>query len=332
MSETQTPYPHERLRLKTYSHLQGSRIPSEYEVVTAKLLYYPQRGFEVNTPMREWYDRYQRQSALQCPSWDDFKDPRETTYSSYNARQVEKEVFVSKIFESIDQSKTEVLAHEWVQQLETILPVLRFPYHGLEMVSAYVGSMAPSGRIVITSAFQAADEVRKIQTLAYRQCQLRQSHPTFGDSARQQWQSDPHWQPLRNLIEKLLVTYDWGEAFVALNLCVKPQLDELFFVNFGRWASLQGDYHLFEIFRSLFEDSLWHREWSLHLLEHLFETRPENQAVVTDWLREWRPLAAKALGSVIENSALLWSAVEVREGGRQFYEGFLEGAGCETRS
>ena len=29
-------------------------------------------------------------------------------------------------------------------------------------------------------------------------------------------------------MERLLVSYDWGEAFVALNLVLKPMIDDLF--------------------------------------------------------------------------------------------------------
>ncbi len=55
-----------------------------------------------------------------------------------------------------------------------------------------------------------------IQRLAYRMAQLRRSRPSFGDDgARSCGRRDPAWQPLRELIERLLVTYDWGEAFVG---------------------------------------------------------------------------------------------------------------------
>jgi len=72
------------------------------------------------------------------------------------------------------------------------------------MTAAYVGSMAPGGRIVVACLFQAADEMRRIQRLAYRMRQLQGTHPGFGSESKSAW--DPHWQPLRAVIEKLLVT------------------------------------------------------------------------------------------------------------------------------
>jgi len=41
------------------------------------------------------------------------------------------------------------------------------------------------------------------------------------------WENDPAWQPLRRACEQLLVTRDWGGAFAARNLAIKPALDAL---------------------------------------------------------------------------------------------------------
>jgi hypothetical protein len=44
------------------------------------------------------------------------------------------------------------------------------------------------------------------------------------------------WQPLREIVEKLLIVYDWSESFVALNLLLKPMFDELFLKHFSDLA------------------------------------------------------------------------------------------------
>jgi toluene monooxygenase system protein E len=77
----------------------------------------------------------------------------------------------------------------------------------------------------------------------------------------------PAWQPLRKLIETLLVTCDWGEAFAALNLGAKPVLDGFFLGYVARQARARGDYLLGEIFFSLGEDGAWHRAWAQALAE-----------------------------------------------------------------
>jgi toluene monooxygenase system protein E len=269
-------------------------MPSEYELVTTDLLYYPRRGFEVATPLAQWYARHQASSPLVVDDWERFADPRRTTYSKYTELARARESYVDGILQSVeDTGYDRSLSPEWRTTLDEALAPLRFPLHGLQMIAAYVGQMAPSGRIAVAAAFQAADEVRRIQRIAYRMAQLRLVDATFGDGARDAWQKGPAWQPLREAVERCLVTYDWGEALVALNLCLKPAIDELFMVGLSRRAK-KHDFQLGQIFASLDEDCRWHREWTAALLETAILGNERNRAVVEGWTRKWEPLALRA--------------------------------------
>jgi toluene monooxygenase system protein E len=81
---------------------------------------------------------------------------------------------------------------------------------------------------------------------------------------------------------------------VALNLCIKPAIDELFMVSLPRKAKSQGDFQLGQIFASLDEDCRWHREWTIALLEKAITSSEGNRAVVAAWTRKWRPLALRS--------------------------------------
>jgi toluene monooxygenase system protein E len=106
---------------------------------------------------------------------------------------------------------------------------LRFPVHGLQMLASYVAQMAPASRITNCAAFQPADEMRRVQRIAYRTVQL--SGPAFdADTPRRQqaaWEEEAAFQPLRELVEKALITYDWGEAFLVTTAVIKPRIDRL---------------------------------------------------------------------------------------------------------
>jgi toluene monooxygenase system protein E len=283
---------------KTYWHLAGARrMPTDYEVATSRLLYYVGRGFEVAVPLSDWYRRHQTESALACDDWDRFADPRETTYAKYVALQQAKEAHVDGLLRSIEDGDYDrKLDPRWVDTLERLLPPLRYLYHGLQMVAAYVGQMAPSGRITIVAALQAADEMRRVHRLAYRMAMLRRLRPDFGESAKQLWERDPAWQPLRQLIETLLVTYDWGEAFVALNLGVKPVLDRFVFLGrVAETARARGDYLLGEIFFSLGEDGTWHNVWAQALATLVTSADVANHALLAGWTRAWSAAATQAI-------------------------------------
>jgi toluene monooxygenase system protein E len=273
---------------RTYWHLASlGTKPTDYDIATSRLLYYPARGFEVTTPLSAWYRDYQTGSPLRADDWDAFRDPRETTYASYVELQRAKEAFVDGILasgRSLPPSPT------WRDTLSRVLPAVRFPIHGLHMIAAYIGSMAPSGRIAIACAFQAADEVRRIQRFAYRMRELE-----LVDHGRDHWEREPAWQPLRELVEKLLATRDWGEAFVALVL-VKTRFDDLFGTRFGELAHTSGDDVLANILYSLGEDASWHAAWTGELLR--FATG--NDAAIATWHERWQPLVARAFDTVAE--------------------------------
>src|SRR5690606_3877752 len=164
--------------------------------------------------------------SLVMHDWECFHDPRATTYTKYTELQKTKETFVDELLKSIEETTYDArLSPAWVDVLSRAIGPLRYPIHGLQMVAGYVGHLAPSGRLVVACAFQAADEMRRIQRLAYRACQLRARDPDFATRSRADWEGDAMWQPLRRAVEQLLVTYDWGEAFTALNLVLKPAFD-----------------------------------------------------------------------------------------------------------
>ena len=282
---------------RTYWHLEQARKkPSAYEIASSRLLYYPERGFEVQAPLAAWYAQYQHGSPLRCRDWDTFADPRQTTYASYVELQHRRETYVDGLFAAIDATGYDQrLAAAWLPALERVLAPLRYPCHGLQMAAAYVGHMAPSGRIAICAALQAGDEIRRVQRLAYRMRQLQETHPAFGADSKQLWQGDELWQPVRKLIETLLVAYDWGEAFAALQLVVKPAFDTLFVTQLGETAAAHGDEVLAKILLSLGEDCAWHRAWSDALVAHALADEPANVAVLRGWIARWREPALAAI-------------------------------------
>src|SRR4051812_43627663 len=90
-----------RAAYKTYWHLRDAgRLPSEYELVTSRLLYYVGRGFEVDVPLAQWYRQYQQDSPFSCSDWELFGDPRQTTYARYTSLQHDREVFVDGLLQS----------------------------------------------------------------------------------------------------------------------------------------------------------------------------------------------------------------------------------------
>jgi toluene monooxygenase system protein E len=166
------------------------------------------------------------------------------------------------------------------------------------MLAAYVAQMAPSSRITNCASFQTGDEMRRVQRIAYRTVQL--AGPAFDAEAaarqRAAWEEAAAFQPLRELIERALVAYDWGESFIVTNAVIKPRIDRLVNQDIaGTLATANGDPILTSIHFSLDEDARWHREWTAALMRHIVDDNTANAEVVAGWIEKWSPLASEAL-------------------------------------
>ena len=139
--------------------------------------------------------------------------------------------------------------------------------------------------------------MRRIQRIAYRTRQLQLIYPGFGADSKTLWQTDMLWQPLREVVEKLLITYDWAESFVGLNLVLKPLVDELFMKYLSDVALREDDYLLGQIFYSLNEDCRWHRQWSESLTRMTIEDNTHNRDTIQGWINQWHPLASRAVNT-----------------------------------
>jgi toluene monooxygenase system protein E len=280
---------------RTYSCLEGARKkPTDYQVTSTALLYYPTRGFEVETPVWRHYVEHQQNGLLRSERWDDFEDPAHFTYSTYVAERRDQEAFLDRLFERPSDATSAEL-----RPLLGLISALRFPLHGLQMAASYVGALAPSGRISIAAAFQAADELRRIQRL----CQWlgRSGVPTVQLDAlgREIWHQSPAFQPLRQLVERLLVTYDWGQALIAMNGALKPIFDRLWFEHLVGVAERHHDEVLEKTLSSLGDDARWHEAWFSDLARLALASDAGNAAAAERVVSEWRPAATRAVQSLL---------------------------------
>ncbi|HEV3027984.1 MAG TPA: toluene hydroxylase [Planctomycetota bacterium] len=293
---------------KTYWHLEAlKRKPTDYEVASSRLLYHPSRGFEVDLPVADWYVRHQKNSPFVLTDPEAFSDPRETTYTTYTRIQKDQELEAGGVLDSMeDPAYDAALPEAWIGVLSRVFAPLRYPLHGLQMIAAYAGQMAPGGKIVIAALFQSADEIRRLQRVAYRVRLLQRTRPSLGQDSRKIWERDPIWQPMRKCIERLLVTYDWGEALVALNAVLKPLFDDLFMVHLAELASRSGDPLLPRLLGSLEQDCRWHRDWTRTLLQAAIAQNPDNRGVIRGWIRRWHAETLQAVtpfGTIFEGGA-----------------------------
>ncbi|KAF3886654.1 MULTISPECIES: aromatic/alkene monooxygenase hydroxylase subunit beta [Nostocales] len=327
----------QRRKRRTWSLFgELQRIPSEYEIVTHKLHYHFRREpapFEIdpNVPINNWYLKYREGSPFQVDDWENFRDPFQLTYRSYIQQQKERETYIDNLIDEFERKDSDThLSKNWVEILERLYIPSRFSTHVLQMVAQYIGQMAPSAYISNMVHFQGADECRRIQRSAYRTKALSLVHnPDLASSEKTRliWEEDSVWQPMREFLEKLLVTYDWGEAFAGLNLVAKPLYDELMLNELGKLAELNGDRLLTYINGDLALDSQRSRDWTQALVKYAIEHRSENQQLLQQWVNKWIPLAHRAveeLATVFNNAPHPNKPDEVTQSVIGLHQAFLD--------
>ncbi|MGF6767781.1 AraC-like DNA-binding protein [Paraburkholderia sp. GAS199] len=332
--------------LRTWSALGAIRhVPSEYEIVTHDLNYTVRKhraaAFELNptTPANMWYLTYRDKSPVQVPEWNEFRDPDEMTYRKYVTVQDEQENVLKGVLDQYEHSAHDAnISATWLDTLAHVLIPTRYPIHGLQMTQAYLGTIAPSSYITNCAAFSAADLLRRGSLVAYRTRQLQRARPDVHilDSARRIWEADLGWQPARKAVETALIAYDWAECLTAVNLVLRPALDEILLTQLAKVARENRDDLTWLLLTNLAKDSIRASRWSCALARFAIERSPDNASSFVRWVKKWRPRAEDAAGGLAtllaSASSLGQEELSTLEAARDAIARSLDAAGISVES
>jgi toluene monooxygenase system protein E len=311
---TETPARKARPRRTFSAFGDVRRMPSEYEIVTHAQNWTLRSNrtatFEQNpsSAANLWFLTYRDNSPLRAENWDAFRDPDALTYKAYVNLQADAETKLGGVLEAhaaagddaaLDTGSVALLGHAFTPS--------RYLCHGFQQVQAYIGYMAPSSYITNAAGFATADFLRRVTTVAYRTRELQLAHPDsgIGSAERARWEDHEAWQPARKAIEYALVSYDWAEAFTALNLVLAPTLDDVLLTQLGQVAKEHADEETWLLTSFLAEDSRRRGRWSRALANLAVTQRPENRAVFAKWIDRWSGLADEAalgLGTILADA------------------------------
>jgi len=308
---TETPVRKLRARRTFSAFGDVRRMPSEYEIVTQGQNWTLRQNrvatFEQNpsSAANLWFLTYRDNSPLQADNWDAFRDPAALTYRAYVTLQSDAETKVHGALEACADAAMEAGSVTLLGQLFT---PSRYLYHGFQQVEAYIGF------------------------IAYRTRELQIAYPEsgIGSAERALWEGHDSWQPTRRAIEYALVSYDWGEAFTALNLVLAPTLDDVLLTQLGLVAKDREDDLTWMLNTFLAEDSRRRAQWSRSLADLAVAQRPENRTVLGKWISRWSAMADNAalgLGTILEAAGgvpATYSAARARTAREAFLAGLLD--------
>jgi hypothetical protein len=300
---------------KTFDHLVGRRRPNVYEEISSYVQWgetfrgkfpgLPSDGAYYHFPERYKLGYWDpSKTAWVSDDWESFRDPAQLTYRSYHEIQSQREAALTSVFDAARQNMA--LRHideAWLQCLRTFFSPLRFAEWGMSMASQYVARFAISGLITNAALLQCFDELRHTQRVAEWGRELETAYGGFADY-RTQWLEAPMFQPLREYIERLCVTKDWGEVIVAGNIVLEPLLQPVLHSAMADLGHAHGDAVLPHFAYQIQLDEERHWGWGRALAAMLHQSSEQNVEQTQEWVDRWwgrADRAVSAFGAIFES-------------------------------
>jgi Methane/Phenol/Toluene Hydroxylase len=281
---------------------------SEYEAVTC----YTQPGPEA-FDIEGWFTlgagpehrpAWRKESTrLVHPHWWDFRDPAQQWQRTYVRMQAEQERSIERVTE--DAARGAAFADVDRGWLRDIVGghyrIWSFLEYALFRAFAVASREALSDTLGNVLCFQGFDHMRHAQDVLLYLIALEENVEGFQDEgAKERWLTDPVYQPMRALAERLMLsTDDWAELAVAVNLVALPILGE---VALSQLVRRHGPFHGDSVTPFIVATTERDRRRNLASTEELVrmvtdekvEAHRANREALAGWVAAWTPPVLEA--------------------------------------
>ena len=290
-------------RRHTFQHIidrQGDKPASRYEEGTLDIQ--PTENFHYRPlwdPEHELYD--ETYSVVRLTDPYSFRDPRQFYYAPYvTNRAALHEAFLKSLSYVDERNLLATLADGWAGALQETLVPLRHYESGAQLISVTGARFAYGTAVEQCLSFSAFDRIGNAQMISRIGISLAEGTQDVLIDAKDKWITAAHLQPLRRMVEELLVEKDWVVSTLGLDL-VDRQLYPLLYrhlddVAIGSGAPAYG--LLAQHFAAWYADQ---RRW-LDALVSSWLSDPEHAQSNRDHLVEmanrWLPRAVEAVRAI----------------------------------
>lgn len=221
-------------------------------------------------PNRELYDK--RFSALRLTDSYSFTDPRQYYYTPYVTNRAALHDEFGKTLSYLEERDLLVkLPAGWHALLAAVVVPLRHYESGAQLISVAGARFADGTSLEQCCTFAAFDRIGNAQMLSRVGIAVAGGNADVLKTAKQEWLEGEHLQPLRKLVEEIMVVHDWAEGLLAIDLVdsliypvVFRELDE---------AALAGGAGAYSLFAQ-------------HLTSWFADQRKWIDAVVDTWAKD----------------------------------------------
>lgn len=187
---------------------------------------------------RELYD--ERYSALRLSDPYSFLDPRQLYYMPYVTNRAALHDEFAKTLAYLEQR--DLLAKmpdAWQAVLASVVVPFRHYESGAQLISVAGARFAYGTSLEQCCTFAAFDRIANAQMLSRVGITLGGGSGDVLALAKQEWMDGEHLQPLRRLVEEIMITDDWAEGLLAVDI-VDSLLYPLMYQGLDEAALLGG--------------------------------------------------------------------------------------------
>ncbi|MFC4942880.1 phenol 2-monooxygenase [Pseudonocardia sp. GCM10023141] len=248
---------------------------------------------------RELYD--ERYSALRLTDPYTFTDPRQYYYTPYvTNRAALHDEFGKTLSYLEDRDLLARMPAGWRAVLASVVVPLRHYESGAQLITVAGARFAYGTSLEQCCTFAAFDRIGNAQMLSRVGIALGTGTADVLTTAKQEWLDSEHLQPLRRLVEEIMIVEDWAEGVLAVDI-VDSLIYPLVYSGLDERALLEGAgaYSLFaQHLSTWFSDQ---RRW-LDALVGAWRDDPENGTSNQEHLARieatWRPRAEQAVDAL----------------------------------
>ncbi|MBB2891950.1 phenol 2-monooxygenase [Flexivirga oryzae] len=196
----------------------GDKPASRYEEGTLDIQ--PTENFHYRPlwdPSHELYD--ETYSAVRLTDPYSYRDPRQFYYTPYvTNRAALHDAFLKSLAYIDDRDLLTKLPVGWASLLGTVLVPLRHYESGAQLISVTGARFAYGASIEQCLSYAAFDRIGSAQMISRIGISLGQGTDEDLIAGKEHWIGAEHLQPLRRMIEELLVEQDWVVSTIGLDL------------------------------------------------------------------------------------------------------------------
>lgn len=247
-------------------------------------------------PDRELYDL--RRTKIVMEDWYALLDPRQYYYGAYTTTRARQQLGMEKNLKFVEQrGLLDDLSDDVREKLTLALLPLRHLEWGANTNNCYITAYGWGTALTQATMFSTMDRLGVAQYIGRIGLLLDGNTGESMVRGKQLWLEHEAWQGLRRVVEKMFVTRDFFELFVAQNLVLDGLLYPLVYERFERRMSRELGPTLSLVTDFMPEWFAEVRRWVDSVIKRTAGESPDNARLLGQWVDAWRKDVGGALQS-----------------------------------